>query len=585
MIIKKLHIENFGKLSNFDFELSDNINEIYKENGWGKSTLTAFIKAMFYSLPARARGEDFKYERPRFSPWQGGRYGGFLEYESEGKLYRITRYFEKTPENDFFELKDLQTNKIITYENERLGDSLFGLGRESFEVTALFPQLNFVSLSTIQITANLTGLNKFQNDIENLDKAVKILDSRIYSVKKEKPRKEECANFKRKIIENESFISDEKLRREDLKNQIEDVKQEEIEQNLKLVEESKQFDLQSQAFNQKLSLQDNLAKENEKLNQILSETNELKDQKLDQRGKNGNKRIKYLIPIPFALVAMILIIFTLVGVVSLLIGILTGVGVVALAVGGEFVIIKLKRDKNISANIKELDRKIKNKDEEGKLVQKNIGLLNEQLKLFATINNPDRQNLDEVENTLTQTRLKKVTLENEITNITDSIDRLIEINEKLQNDYDATIEKIDMLDEKIETLQMTKDYLLSAKDNVSKRFIVPVNDKLKNVLSKFNFENRDFVVDTSWKVKENTNYGMKDFEYSSQGFQDIISFCQRINLIQEVYKKEKPIIILDDTFVNLDDANLEVAKGIVKEISKDYQILYICCNERCMITK
>ena len=134
-------------------------------------------------------------------------------------------------------------------------------------------------------------------------------------------------------------------------------------------------------------------------------------------------------------------------------------------------------------------------------------------------------------------------------------------------------------------MQSKKDYLLSAKENVSKRFIVPVNEKLKEVLSKFNFAGRDYVVDTSWKVKENTNFGTKDFEYSSQGLKDIISFCQRINLIQDVYKKEKPIIILDDTFVNLDDQNLMIAKEIVREISNEYQILYICCNERCMITK
>ena len=35
----------------------------------------------------------------------------------------------------------------------------------------------------------------------------------------------------------------------------------------------------------------NLSKENEKLNQILSETNTLKDQKIEERGKSGNKRI------------------------------------------------------------------------------------------------------------------------------------------------------------------------------------------------------------------------------------------------------------------------------------------------------
>ena len=30
-------------------------------------------------------------ERKCYLPWQGGRYGGFLDFESEGVRYRITR--------------------------------------------------------------------------------------------------------------------------------------------------------------------------------------------------------------------------------------------------------------------------------------------------------------------------------------------------------------------------------------------------------------------------------------------------------------------------------------------------------------
>ena len=55
----------------------------------------------------------------------------------------------------------------------------------------------------------------------------------------------------------------------------------------------------------------------------------------------------------------------------------------------------------------------------------------------------------------------------------------------------------------------------------------------------------------------------------------------RMYLIKEVFKQEKPFVILDDIFVNLDDENLEKIKPILIEFSKEFQIIYICCNSRC----
>ena len=49
------------------------------------------------------------------------------------------------------------------------------------------------------------------------------------------------------------------------------------------------------------------------------------------------------------------------------------------------------------------------------------------------------------------------------------------------------------------------------------------DEQFNKIIEKFNLE-RDFVIDTEWKVKENTNYGTKEFQYSSQGLQDIICF-------------------------------------------------------------
>ncbi len=44
------HIENFGVLSNKDYTFGEGINSFCKENGVGKTTLAAFIRAMFYGF-------------------------------------------------------------------------------------------------------------------------------------------------------------------------------------------------------------------------------------------------------------------------------------------------------------------------------------------------------------------------------------------------------------------------------------------------------------------------------------------------------------------------------------------------------
>ena len=43
MKLTRLHVENFGKLQNFDYSFDKGLNILLEENGWGKSTLAAFI--------------------------------------------------------------------------------------------------------------------------------------------------------------------------------------------------------------------------------------------------------------------------------------------------------------------------------------------------------------------------------------------------------------------------------------------------------------------------------------------------------------------------------------------------------------
>lgn len=78
------HIENFGKLSNLTVNFDSGYNEFCYENGWGKSTLATFIKAMFFGFEGE-RKRSTANERKFYEPWQGGIYGGQITFEVEQK--------------------------------------------------------------------------------------------------------------------------------------------------------------------------------------------------------------------------------------------------------------------------------------------------------------------------------------------------------------------------------------------------------------------------------------------------------------------------------------------------------------------
>ena len=71
----------------------------------------------------------------------------------------------------------------------------------------------------------------------------------------------------------------------------------------------------------------------------------------------------------------------------------------------------------------------------------------------------------------------------------------------------------------------------------------------------------------------------RDVSLLSRGSKDIAGLCMRMAFIDAMYKDEKPFIILDDPFVNFDDEKLRGGISLLKEISREYQVIYFTCHE------
>ena len=70
MIIKELHLKNFGKFSNEEFSFGDGINVIYGPNEAGKTTLYTSIGALLFGME-KQRGRASKTDTyTTYQPWE-----------------------------------------------------------------------------------------------------------------------------------------------------------------------------------------------------------------------------------------------------------------------------------------------------------------------------------------------------------------------------------------------------------------------------------------------------------------------------------------------------------------------------------
>ena len=122
MKILECFIENFGKISGEKFEFTDGFNLILAENGYGKTTLSVFIKCMLYGMEDTKRQNLDENERKKYLPWSGAQCGGSLTFETKGKIYRAERRFAPKASDDSFALYDTALGRECIDFTENLGE-------------------------------------------------------------------------------------------------------------------------------------------------------------------------------------------------------------------------------------------------------------------------------------------------------------------------------------------------------------------------------------------------------------------------------------------------------------------------------
>ena len=180
MKLISMHVDNFGGLRSYDYDFSEGLNVILQDNGWGKTTMAAFLKAMLYGFDSKRSKDITENERKKYYPWQGGSYGGTLDFEAEKNNYRIYRTFGLTSKGDSVRVVNLDKNITARIDPTKIGETLFKLDANAFQ-RSVFINQNGLSMDNAasSIHTRLNSIVSQANDVAAFDGAITALTQQV----------------------------------------------------------------------------------------------------------------------------------------------------------------------------------------------------------------------------------------------------------------------------------------------------------------------------------------------------------------------------------------------------------------------
>lgn len=168
---------------------------------------------------------------------------------------------------------------------------------------------------------------------------------------------------------------------------------------------------------------------------------------------------------------------------------------------------------------------------------------------------------------------------------TEGENRLREL-EGQQEDFVRTQENLTQAQEEIERLQnrylvleKTREYLEKAREAFTARYMNPL---LKGFAKYYRMltgqEAKNYRMNANMQVKVKEKGRLRDIQLFSAGSQDLTGICMRMAMVDAMYREEKPFVVFDDPFVNLDEDKVERGLALLTSISEEYQVLYFTCH-------
>ena len=129
-------------------------------------------------------------------------------------------------------------------------------------------------------------------------------------------------------------------------------------------------------------------------------------------------------------------------------------------------------------------------------------------------------------------------------------------------------------------LRGTAQFLTDSKEALSTRYLGGMQahfEHFKNLAQGNSLS--DAKIDTSFAISVREGGKSREIESFSRGTRDLLQFCARLALTKSMFEnEEKPFLILDDPFVNLDEQHFALLRDLLDKLSTEFQILYLVCH-------
>lgn len=549
MYITYIYIENFGVLSDYRYSPKPGLNEIYAENGAGKTTLSEFIRAMFFGMPVtRTRKQLNDALRKKYKPWQQGIFGGYIEFIAGSKEYRLTRTFGDKESDDTFLLIDKATGLVSNDYTVNIGKELFGTDRDTFANTAWISgkDTRFAAGSGLyeslgEGTDISTGANSFERAKKSIDDAIRYYKSTA--------GKGVINELEYKI----NNINDELVR---LKNDYDDLNKE--RSALKFTDE--EFKEENYHWKHRLEWLDDYFSggviESDELDRLLKE-NDDEMQYNRKRAESSKKRIVSGIVLIIIFAALLIISaaegFFIAALLCLMMSIIFGY----------FSIKNVKRCRQFADNIK-LCEINENK-------YKQIALYKDE---YDTLSDIEREHEAIRKNAGAKLKNLKESAINE------KADEILKKTADLKREKMTLSEQLKQASQRAELLTKTRRFMIMAKESYTVGYMDSVISKMRQYIRYFDEDlSSRTEIDVNFDVNVLSGSTPRQIDYYSTGIKDIIWLCERFAVIDVLYKKEQPVMLLDDIFVNLDDKMFERGRKIAEDMAQKRQIIYFTCRK------
>lgn len=184
----------------------------------------------------------------------------------------------------------------------------------------------------------------------------------------------------------------------------------------------------------------------------------------------------------------------------------------------------------------------------------------------------------------------------ELTEVTEQIDEIAGRIRNESDQHDALAEKLELWEEdqvslgikekqlfegkhRYKNIKNASKYLTLAKESITAKYMEPLLTGFSKYYSSVTGTSADmYHIDANTNITVDELGGQRDTSLLSTGYQDLIGFCLRLALIDAMYEDEKPVLVLDDPFVNLDAERLRGAKRLMDTLAANYQMIYFTCR-------